>query len=451
MSDPSGPVPDIDVAPVNASALSIQVLDATAVHPGDYLRLGRANGADEGALPQDPLNTAANSPTIADWDKDSLRLSAAGRSTGSDGNIDVTPRTEIAASPFNNGTLMYSTGGLQIVAPNGYLRIGSTGTYETWLPFADDQTGISPDNARANPTVPGDGVMIFSEAGVHTIAPTQKVSADSYTTYTSDTLSVTGSASALVNAVRTWGSADDASTMTFLRMNAYQSQRGNVVSSVTGSQVSQYLGNMATSGIGMQMTANYGLTQNVFGGQTVTIEGGEVEVTGWRAASIATEFDQGAVGRLSLSCSPLVAAGLGPAGTATTMIAIVGALIAAVAAGALDVAMPIGVGRSWQGNPDDVSDTRAAMDVAVKEIEAIQDLTLVAQALAVLVGLIAKFTADASAGSPMGSIVIEDGLGIKLTCGAGSILVTPIGLVMEGPMIDLAGELITVTGLSRFM
>lgn len=373
---------------------------------GNYLRLGGALDADETALPQDPA--------------------------GPGDRIDaVTTR-----SPFANGVLSYSTGTIQMLAPYGYIRVGTSSNYETWLPQDPSQKMVARPGRVTRDALSGDrGILLYSPDVVHTVAPTARTSSDEVTQYTSDSMTIVGDEQHLVSASRSWGGSANPTSASFQHGNTYAAQLGSTTTLVTGAINTQYLGNLTQVGLGGYLTSNYGTTQSIYGGQVVAVSLGAVEVGGWGSAKLGSAFTLAAVENATISCSPLAAgvAAIGPSLAAKA--AMTAALLSVVTDASLGIAVTAGTSQRWTGLKAADETMHDAIDQAAQEMIAVESLAVVLQALAIVAGVVTRADALAAAVTPTAGIQLTDG-GLQLEALADRIFMSGVGIYATSPILN---------------
>lgn len=372
----------------------------------NFLRLGGPLDADESALPQDPA-----SPTD---------------------RIDAVTQH----SPFANGVLSYSTGSIQMLAPYGYIRLGMSSNYETWLPQEASQKIVPrPDRASRDALSADRGILLYSPDVVHTIAPTARTSSDEVTQYTSDAMTIVGDEQHLVSASRSWGGSGNPTVASFQHGNTYSAQLGSTTELMTGAINTQYLGNLTQVGLGGYLTTNYGATQSIYGGQVVAVSLGAVEVGGWGSAKLGNTITLAAVENATISCSPLAAgvAEIGPSLAAKA--AMTAALMSVVTDASVGIAVTAGTSRRWSGLKSADQTMHDAIDKAAQEMIAVESLAVVLQALAIVAGVVTRADALAAAVTPTAGIQLTDG-GLQLEALTDRIFMSGAGIYVTSPIIN---------------
>ncbi len=422
----SGQTGTDDIVENDATAFVVAVPSTDNTEFTNLLRLGHANPADEGKLAQDP---AAKTPTlISAW--------------------------SATASPFSDGELAYSTGTTQLVAPYGYIRIGTATTYEGWLPDdAATATGkaIAPPAGTPPTTFDADSVLIYSSNTVQLFAPTISQTTNELSSWSSDNLSVIADSSNVISATRSWGSGDWPASATYQRVDAMNSTLGTTTNLVTGNAMTQWVGNDASTGLGGLLWSNYGHTQNVFGGWIVNMINSAIDVQGFNEVKILTDYQVDALAAIRL----LVTEGSEISGLTSSTIAKVGWITAAVSALALaglNLTSSVSVDRTGAAATQPTTDAasgsvtpssntslnsamRTAMETSFVEVTAASALILLTQAMAIAAGVAANFEGAAAQASAGAGLEITP-LGILMQAGPTKMLIDATGIAATAPVVQ---------------
>lgn len=401
-----------DVVDDSGQTFAVEVPSGTST-PVSYLRMGVADTAAETSLPQDPAATGSAVKAIS---------------------------ATTTTSPFSAGELVYTAGTTQIVAPYGYIRVGTPTTYESWLPTSTTPPDagkvpvFAPSAASPSDFFSANGTLIYSNDTLQLFAPTISQTTSEFSHWSSDTLSVVGDSDGVISATRIWGSSSWPWSATFQRADAMNSTLGTTTNLITGNAITQWLGNDASTGTGGLLWSNYGLTQNLFGGQIVNIINTAIDVQGFGEVKVVQDYELEAAASIELVVSPPAGVVGTSAGAVVEKIAMIVGVVSALAE---DVANGLaGINTEVQSAKHPTSDAqmRATMEAAFIEIAAASGAVLVTQAVAATAGVLAKSAAEAAAAAAVA--------GIKIT---------PAGILLQtGPTkvwIDMGGIYNSTAGI----
>ena len=400
-----------DIIQGTTLTFSVGVPDAALSQWVSYLRLGRADNTDEGALQEDPAATQASAALISSSE---------------------------TISPFSDGGLVYTTGHAQFVAPYSYIRLGRPTAYETWLPVSTTQVSKThaPEAfapAAGSTSLQANGLLLYSNDTVQVFAPKIKQMTSDFSAWSGERMSVVGDSTGLMTASRTWGTAAWPATVEFQRANTMNSTLGSVTNMITGNTMSSYLGNYATSSSGSKLTAHYGVNQNVTGGHIVNIVNDAVTVQGFGQTAIGKAFNQVVSGQVRIAVNP--AAGVSPAAKVAAKVAIVSGLLSALSQAGLNLASNVGTSVDGAASAQDVNQMKSVLAKGFEEVLAASSAVLVMQAMALVAGIWAAATAEAEF-LTAGSSIWATNQAIRIKVGGTRMAITSAGISANTPTIN---------------
>ena len=393
-----------DIIQNDAQSFVVGVPDANHTF-ANYLRLGAASTADEGALQQDPAatTTSKSQPPL---------ISNAG-----------------TTSPFTAGTVGYSNGTMQLVAPYSYIRLGQTTPYETWLPpvTTSNLTSTGPQDTPFAPTAggsfPAKGVVIYSNDTIQTSAPTISQTTNEFTSWSADSLSVVLNGDEVMSASRNYGSGGWSAQ--FTRADQMNTTLGTTTNAITGQSITQWLGNDASTGLGGLLWSNFGTTQNVFGGQVVNLFDWDIDVQGSFATKIQGQSTSVATQGFTFAVIPIAGAARYKSYATVGKINFVAGLIATAVEVAMDILSDVEVTKS----SDDDSAMRDATKRAFEAVATASTAIVVLQAMTALMGLIAYAYGKTAWDACTAGIKISDGM-VVIKAGASEFQLSTTGVRM---------------------
>ncbi|MEJ0014967.1 MAG: hypothetical protein WDN25_00080 [Acetobacteraceae bacterium] len=403
------PPSDHDIIQGDGAAFIVGVPDTAQTQFVSYLRLGHAS-TDETDLQEDPAATGT-SPTL---------ISNAG-----------------TASPFANGALDYTTGTMQLVAPYGYVRVGTASAYEAWLPAIpstapDTPTAFAP--ANAGPSYP-EGVLLYSNSAINLAAPAISQTTSEYSRFSGDSLSVVHDGKVAVSS--TYTTPAFPFTSTYQILNEMNVTVGAVSNMITGNNLTYWQGNDASTGVGSLLWSNFGTTQNVFGGQIVNIINSSIDVQGLGESKLQEAYGLDVTTSIDLLVSPVVVSSQASTALLASQFRANLVVVASIveAAGVLLTTMQTGI------TSDVVKNSKAMRDLMIAqyaELSTVTAVVVVMQALAVLAGLKSQVAAEAAKAGATAKISMIDGQ-LTLSAGGTALILSPLGMrVNTAGAIELA-------------
>lgn len=312
-----------------------------------------------------------------------------------------------------------------------YLRLGAPDPVnEALLPKDPNTPAVTGGATFAK------GTLLYSTDTVTITAPT-------VSTFTTDSLSVTGEsggtrvyAASLTSASGIFGG--EPSTVSFNNIDSLAMSMNASSNFVTGQALTAWNGNDQSIGFGGLLWANYGLTTNLFGGSILNITNTSLEIQGFGDYKMTPSHTVDAAGLISLSINP--AASSTAAATLTTLLTTV--MVAATAA-----ATACGLGFSIKTRLASTADIAALTDDMKQSWTALRAATALidgVQGLSIIAGVIMKIAQAmrnaAAVANPAPNLTISPastsltGVDIDLTADANMTVssTTSLNIVTEG-------------------
>lgn len=308
-----------------------------------------------------------------------------------------------------------------------YLRLG--------MPDAVTEGGLpadpnKPGGATAGTSVPSAGISLFT-TGSYTL------SAPSVNSWSSESLTAVANGGSLYTASYTTGGSHGVrpATVNFQNVDQMTSTAAASTNFLNGDALTYWNGNDQSLGIGGLLWANYGLTTNLFGGFIVNLTNTSAELQGFGSYKVEQSAGISALESINFSVTPLVAG-------CTDNIKMIAALSVVMATlTVVTTAMNAAMTGEAMISGTDAASVKATMQTLYKEQIAATSLVAIIQAMSILVAIKIK-AIQAAATAPSPASISMSNLGITLSAGPSSIIITPLSVLIHGPLGPETGMVI---------